>query len=120
MDAPIPIVGIEIFFVISLAKFSITHSIIIPKAPALEIAKACKNNVAIAIGLEDYTADIGVERTNDGIESLFARVQLVNAARSANIQAIDTVFSNINDESALRKSVLEAKKLGIPIIGIVI
>ena len=38
---------------------------------SFEISKASKNNVAIAIGLEDYTADIGVERTNQGRESLF-------------------------------------------------
>ena len=79
---------------------------------SLEIAKASKNNVAIAIGLEDYTADIGVERTNKGRESLFARSQVVNAARSTGIQAIDTVFSDVNDEDALRESVREAKELG--------
>ena len=79
---------------------------------SLEIAKASKNNVAIAMGLEDYTADIGVERTNQGRESLFARSQVVNAARSAGIQAIDTVFSDVNDEDALRESVREAKEIG--------
>ncbi len=77
-----------------------------------KIANASKNNAAIAIGLEDYTADIGVERTNEGKESLFARSQLINAARSANIQAIDTVFSDVADEISLRKSVKEAKKMG--------
>ena len=76
------------------------------------IAKSSSNNVAIAIGLEDYTADIGVERTNKGRESLFARSQVVNAARSAGIQAIDTVFSDVNDEEALRESVRGAKELG--------
>ena len=79
---------------------------------SLAIAKASKNNVAIAIGLEDYTADIGVQRTNEGRESLFARSQVVNAARSVGIQAIDTVFSDVNDEDSLRKSVREAKELG--------
>ncbi len=79
---------------------------------SLEIAKASSNNVAIAIGLEDYTADIGVERTNKGRESLFARSQVVNAARSAGIQAIDTVFSDVNDEESLRESVQDAKALG--------
>ena len=79
---------------------------------SLEIAKASKSNVAIAIGLEDYTADIGVQRTNKGLESLFARSQVVNAARSAGIQAIDTVFSDVNDEDGLRTSVQEAKELG--------
>ena len=79
---------------------------------SFEIAKASKNNVAIAIGLEDYTADIGVERTNQGRESLFARSQVVNAARSAGIQAIDTVFSDVGDDVGLRLSVQEAKELG--------
>jgi len=79
---------------------------------SLEIAKASKNNVAIAIGLEDYTADIGVQRTNQGIESLFARSQIVNSAKSAGLQAIDTVFSDVKDEDGLRSSVKEAKELG--------
>ncbi len=77
-----------------------------------EIASASKNNCALAIGLEDYTADIGTQRTNDGRESIFARQMLVNAAKAAGIQAIDTVFSDVSDMEALRQSVLEAKALG--------
>tara|TARA_B110000438_G_scaffold298290_1_gene346253 strand:- start:74 stop:1282 length:1209 start_codon:yes stop_codon:yes gene_type:complete len=79
---------------------------------AFEIASSTKNNVALAIGLEDYTADIGVERSIEGKESLFARSQLINAARSANIQAIDTVFSDVSDEVSLRSSTKAAKELG--------
>ena len=79
---------------------------------SLKIAKVSKNNVAIAIGLEDYTADIGVQRTIKGRESLFARSQVVNAARSTGIQAIDTVFSDVNDEEGLRASAREAKNIG--------
>lgn len=79
---------------------------------AYEIASASKYNCALAIGLEDYTADIGTQRTNEGKESLFARQMLVNAAKAAGIQAIDTVFSDVADMEALRQSVLEAKSLG--------
>ena len=79
---------------------------------AFEIASASKNNCALAIGLEDYTADIGTQRTNDGHESIFARQMLVNAAKAAGIQAIDTVFSDVSDMEALRQSVIEAKSLG--------
>jgi citrate lyase subunit beta/citryl-CoA lyase len=79
---------------------------------AYEIATASKNNCALAIGLEDYTADIGTQRTNDGKESLFARQMLINAAKAAGIQAIDTVFSDVADMEGLRQSVLEAKSLG--------
>jgi len=79
---------------------------------AYPIAGASKRNVALAIGLEDYTADIGTQRTNEGRESFFARSMLVNAARAAGIQAIDTVFSDVTDMEALKESVLEAKALG--------
>lgn len=79
---------------------------------AYEIASASKNNCALAIGLEDYTADIGTQRTNEGRESIFARQMLVNAARAAGIQPIDTVFSDVADMEGLRQSVLEAKALG--------
>lgn len=79
---------------------------------AYPIASASKRNVALAIGLEDYTADLGTQRTNEGRESFFARSMLVNAARAAGIQAIDTVFSDVSDMEGLRTSVLEAKSLG--------
>jgi citrate lyase subunit beta/citryl-CoA lyase len=46
-----------------------------------DIATAAPNVVAMAIGLEDYTADLGTKRTNEGNESFFARSQVVNACR---------------------------------------
>lgn len=79
---------------------------------AYEIASASKYNCALAIGLEDYTADIGTQRTNEGRESIFARQMLVNVAKAAGIQAIDTVFSDVSDMEALRQSVIDAKSLG--------
>ncbi|MFQ5463778.1 MAG: aldolase/citrate lyase family protein [Phycisphaerae bacterium] len=79
---------------------------------AYEIAAASDNIVALTIGLEDYTADIGTARTNEGRESFLARSQVVNAARAAGVQPIDTVFSDVGDMEGLRASVLEAKSLG--------
>jgi citrate lyase subunit beta / citryl-CoA lyase len=79
---------------------------------AYEIASASKYNCALAIGLEDYTADLGTQRTNEGKESIFARQMLINAAKAAGIQAIDTVFSDVSDMEGLRQSVIEAKSLG--------
>ena len=81
-------------------------------AKSFEIAEASSNTVALAIGLEDYTADIGTERTKEGRESLFARSEIVNSAKAVGIQAIDTVFSDVGDEDGLRASVKEAKALG--------
>jgi citrate lyase subunit beta/citryl-CoA lyase len=79
---------------------------------AYDIAAASPNNVALTIGLEDYTADIGTRRTPEGRESFWARSQVVNAARAAGIPPIDTVFSDVGDEEGLRESVMEAKALG--------
>ncbi len=79
---------------------------------AYSIAKSSQSISSLAIGLEDYTADIGAERTNEGKESFYARSVIVNAAKAAGIQAIDTVFSDVSDMEGLMNSVLEAKSLG--------
>ncbi|MBC8330644.1 MAG: citrate lyase ACP [Anaerolineae bacterium] len=84
---------------------------------AYEIASASKSVVSLAIGLEDYTADLGTQRTNDGRETFYARSTLVNAARAAGIQPIDSVFSDVSDMEALRSVVLESKSLGFDGMG---
>ena len=82
-----------------------------------EIASAADNVVAMAIGLEDYTADLGTLRSDEGIESFYARSQMVNACRAAKIQPIDSVFSDIEDMEALRQNVLRSKQLGFDGMG---
>jgi citrate lyase subunit beta/citryl-CoA lyase len=84
---------------------------------AFEIARASENVVALAIGLEDYTADIGVQRTAEGRESFFARSMVVNAAKAAGIQAIDSVFSDVDDMDALVRTALESKAMGFTGMG---
>jgi citrate lyase subunit beta/citryl-CoA lyase len=79
---------------------------------AYEIASASPNVCSLAIGLEDYTADISTQRTPEGKESFFARSMIVNAAKAAGIQAIDTVFSDVTNMEGLKESVIEAKSLG--------
>lgn len=79
---------------------------------AYEIARASKRSVALCFGAEDFTRDIGCERTRDGRETLSARCSIVYAAKAAGIEAIDTVFSDIEDMEGLRKSTVEAQSLG--------
>ncbi len=79
---------------------------------AWEIAAADPRVAALTIGLEDYTADLGVERTPEGRESFWARSQVVNAARAARVPAIDTVWSDVADTEGLRASAAEARALG--------
>lgn len=84
---------------------------------AFEIATAADNVVALAIGLEDYTADLGTRRTAEGTESFFARSQVVNACKAAGIQAIDSVFSDVGDMEGLKQNVLRSKALGFDGMG---
>ena len=84
---------------------------------AYEIATAAENIVAMAIGLEDYTADLGTMRTCEGTESFYARSQLVNACCAAGIQPIDSVFSDVADMTRLRDVALNSKKLGFKGMG---
>ncbi len=84
---------------------------------AFNIAKASENIVAMAVGLEDFTADLGVARTKEGKESFYARTRIVNACKAAGIQPIDSVFSDVGDEAGLRANVREAKALGFEGIG---
>jgi citrate lyase subunit beta/citryl-CoA lyase len=84
---------------------------------AYAIARASSAIAAIAIGLEDYTADIGTQRSSEGKESFFARCMVVNAARAAGIQPIDSVFSDIDDMEALARYARESKALGFSGIG---
>ncbi len=84
---------------------------------AFEIASASKNVVAMAIGLEDYTADMGVQRTEAGKESFYARSRMVNACKAAGIQAIDSVYSDVDNEKGLRENVMKSRAMGFEGMG---
>lgn len=84
---------------------------------AYEIAQAADNVVAMAIGLEDYTADIGTRRTFEGKESFFARSMVVTASIAAGIQPIDSVFSDVSNMDALAENVRTSKGLGFDGMG---
>jgi len=86
---------------------------------AFAIASASDRVVALTIGLEDYTADLGVPKTREGIESLFARMRLVNAAHAAHIQANDSVYGDIADMDGLRQWAEQSRALGFEGMGCV-
>lgn len=81
-------------------------------AEAYSIASADARIVALAMGAEDYTASIGAQRTPSGVEILTARSLVLNAAAAAGIQALDTPFTDANDEAGLLADTQLAKQLG--------
>jgi len=86
---------------------------------AYEIATASQEIAALTIGLEDYTADLGVVKTAAGAESLYARQRMVNAAHATGVQAIDSVFGDVGDMDALRAWALNSRAMGFEGMGCV-
>jgi citrate lyase subunit beta / citryl-CoA lyase len=84
---------------------------------AFAIASASPNVCALTIGLEDYSADIGVAKTSEGRESQYARSRLLNAAKAAGVQAIDSVFGDVADLESLRKWAEDSRTLGFEGMG---
>jgi citrate lyase subunit beta/citryl-CoA lyase len=84
---------------------------------ALEIATSASNIVALTVGLEDYTADLGTKRTHEATESSFARSMIVNVCRAVGIQPIDSVFSDVADTEGLIRNVQMSKSLGFDGMG---
>lgn len=78
---------------------------------AAEIARASDRLIGIALGAEDYVTDLKTTRS-DGIELLFARCMILNAARAAGIAALDTVYSDVNNEEGFLAEAMLIKKLG--------
>ena len=84
---------------------------------AYPIAVASKRMMGIALGAEDYCANLKTQRTsgdnpNFGLELLLARQTIVVAARAAGIDALDTVYSNLDDMDTFRREVELIKTLG--------
>lgn len=79
---------------------------------ANQIAFASKRLIGIALGAEDYVRNLKTERSPEGIELLFARCSILQAARATGIQAFDTVYSNANNEEGFLKEAALIKQLG--------
>jgi len=79
---------------------------------ATGIASTSKRVFALAFGAEDYTASMEIERTKGGEELFNARTRVLWAARAAGIQAIDSIFADVNDMEGLRRETELIKRLG--------
>ena len=86
---------------------------------AFEIACASPRIAAITIGLEDYSADLGVPKTQEGAESAWARQRLVNAAKAAGVQAIDSVYGQVDDLEGLKRWGERSRGMGYEGMGCV-
>lgn len=108
------IVEAEADFGLEVGKIKIMAAIESPLGVmnAYRIATATKRMIGIAIGAEDFVTKMGTNRSADGAELMVARSQILMAARAADICAIDTVYSDVNNEEGFRHEVKNIKQLG--------
>lgn len=67
----------------------------------------------ILLGAEDFTKDLEVTRTKEGVEIFYARNRIVTACKAYKIDAIDTPFTDTTDNEGLTKDTKFAKSIGM-------
>jgi citrate lyase subunit beta/citryl-CoA lyase len=77
-----------------------------------ELASFSPRIDAITIGGQDLTADMQIEKSKDNYGIDYARKRIVMASKATKIDAMDTVFADIEDEEGLREETIYIKKLG--------
>ena len=75
------------------------------------IAKADDTD-ALLFGAEDFAADLGATRTEEGAEVLYARQRVVTAASAAGVDAIDTLYTDFEDTEGLREDTKRTVEMG--------
>jgi citrate lyase subunit beta / citryl-CoA lyase len=79
---------------------------------AYEIAGTSQRVRALCLGGEDLARDLGATRTREGQELLFARSQMLVAARATGVLAIDTVWTDLNDPQGLEIESHQVRHMG--------
>ncbi len=77
-----------------------------------DLASVDKRIDAITIGGQDLTADMNIASTKDAAGIDFARKRIVMAAKANGIDAIDTVYIDVDDHEGLKKDTEYSKKIG--------
>lgn len=80
---------------------------------AFDISCSSDRVKRLAFGSVDFGLDIGATLTDEGIELLYARSQIVLASRAAELEKpIDTVFVDFRNTEGLEKEAVSVKGLG--------
>ena len=79
---------------------------------AYEICAASPRVVGVAFGAEDFTNDMGIERTDGGAEVAYPRSVICVAARAAGVLALDTPYFAFRDAAGLLQNARVARGQG--------
>ncbi|XP_076819786.1 citramalyl-CoA lyase, mitochondrial-like [Clavelina lepadiformis] len=66
----------------------------------------------VIFGSDDFCADLGISRTSEAIELIYARQKILTTAKAYGLQAIDMVYIDYKDTDGLRRQSIEGFKMG--------
>lgn len=104
----------EEFMGVEIGRFKIIASVesAIGIINAQRTAIASDRLVALGFSAEDYTASLHIDRPKTGDHLLVPRQMLLMACRAHGLQAIDTVWADMNDMQGFREECEHIKVLG--------
>jgi citrate lyase subunit beta/citryl-CoA lyase len=105
----------------TVADAAVTHGRQLPLIALIETAGGVLNAASIArsggvdalvFGAEDFAASVGATRSHEGTEVSYARQHVLVAARAAGVDAIDTLYTDYQDDEGLRVDTATTVRLG--------
>jgi len=79
---------------------------------SVTLCRADPRLTAVYFGAEDFAAEMGARRTTLGNEVLYARSQVIIAAKAARIIAIDQAVTDIRDDVLFREDSARGREFG--------
>ena len=76
------------------------------------IIKSTNRVAAVQFGAEDFTLEMGVPRSREGLEILYPRQRMAIACRAYGVEAVDTPYTDYADEEGLVKDAELVRSLG--------
>lgn len=81
-------------------------------AAAAELAALDPSVLAVYFGAEDFITSVGGRRTREGREVLYARSQVLLAARVAGVGALDQAIADVRDGEFFKRDAMVGRELG--------
>lgn len=76
------------------------------------IGRASRRVFSLSLGAEDFTFNLGTQRSPTGEELFVPRALVALAARAAGLQALDTIYPDFRDPEGLVREARLARQLG--------
>ncbi len=88
---------------------------------AYAIASASPRVIGLIFGAEDFSRELSLplRREGEARDLLYARSAVVCAAAAAHVQAVDCVWTNLQDMEGLRKFAAQSRRLGFSSMSVI-